>query len=212
MNIRSQFNQGLNYILLSLFSYFGKRLASRIMNHYRELLVKSLFESCTAIDTKDPDCSNVSRACEIFVEVAINEIASKSNLCSQSAAQEIGQLLIRKVKNRVGDSQVKIGLGNESNRAKWLEKTLGGFPSNIRILDAGAGEQQYKKYCGHLNYVPQELHRLPSVAERYASEALSKELITNSWLLQETLSLCAANDRGSSELLTYGLHVTARRI
>lgn len=336
MSIRSQFNQGLNCILLRLFGYFGRGLASRIKIHYHELLVRSLFESHTAGSTKYPAHSNARNACEIFVEVAINKIATESDLSSQSAARDIAQLLIHGVKNRAGDSQVKIGLDNENNRDKWLEKTLGGLPSNIRLLDAGAGEQQYKKYCQHLNYVSQdfaqydglgnseglqtgawsygkidivsdicnipepnasfdailctevfehisnpidaimefarllkpggililsapfsslthfapyyyytgfsrffyekilrdngfgdiniefnsgyfdylsqELHRLPSIAERYASETLSEDLKANSWLLLETLSVCAAHDKGSSELLTYGLHVTAKRI
>ena len=45
---------------------------------------------------------------------------------------------------------------NESNRIKWLEKTLKKIPKNSKILDAGAGEQQFKKFCSHLNYVSQD--------------------------------------------------------
>ena len=45
---------------------------------------------------------------------------------------------------------------NEENRKKWIEKKLKNLPVGSRILDAGAGEQQYKKYCEHLNYVSQD--------------------------------------------------------
>jgi len=46
-----------------------------------------------------------------------------------------------------------IGTKNLSNREKWLKKTLRKIPKGKRLLDAGAGELQYKKYCQHLNYV-----------------------------------------------------------
>jgi len=49
-----------------------------------------------------------------------------------------------------------VGLHNESNRISWLEKTLKKIPNGSRILDAGAGEQPFKKFCTHLNYVSQD--------------------------------------------------------
>jgi SAM-dependent methyltransferase len=48
------------------------------------------------------------------------------------------------------------GLSNQSNRDMWLKETLKKIPAGFRILDAGAGELQYKKYCTHLNYVAQD--------------------------------------------------------
>ncbi len=50
----------------------------------------------------------------------------------------------------------QVGLMNETNRIAWVEKTLGKVPSGSRILDAGAGEQSYRKYCSHLVYVAQD--------------------------------------------------------
>ena len=50
----------------------------------------------------------------------------------------------------------QVGLMNEANRKAWVEKTLGKIPSGSRILDAGAGEQSYRKYCSHLVYVAQD--------------------------------------------------------
>jgi len=51
---------------------------------------------------------------------------------------------------------VVVGLTNESNRIEWIRKTLAAVPEGWRILDAGAGEQQFKKNCSHLNYVAQD--------------------------------------------------------
>ena len=49
-----------------------------------------------------------------------------------------------------------VGRTNESDRERWLEKTLSKIPQGKRILDAGAGTQRYKKFCGHLEYVSQD--------------------------------------------------------
>ncbi len=49
-----------------------------------------------------------------------------------------------------------VGTKNESTRVAWLERTLKELPNGWRILDAGAGQQQYRKFCGHLEYVSQD--------------------------------------------------------
>lgn len=46
-----------------------------------------------------------------------------------------------------------IGTRNVLNRESWLQNTLQRLPAGLRILDAGAGEQQYRQFCTHLNYV-----------------------------------------------------------
>lgn len=50
----------------------------------------------------------------------------------------------------------KVGTTNESVRAKWIEETLKKIPAGSTILDAGAGECQFKKNCGHLKYIAQD--------------------------------------------------------
>ncbi len=54
------------------------------------------------------------------------------------------------------DKHINIGTHNNNTRNIWLEKTLKKIPAGATILDAGAGELQFKKYCGHLNYVSQD--------------------------------------------------------
>lgn len=48
------------------------------------------------------------------------------------------------------------GTTNESTRVKWIEQTLKKIPEGLTILDAGAGESQFKKYCSHLKYIAQD--------------------------------------------------------
>jgi len=50
-----------------------------------------------------------------------------------------------------------IGLTNLSTRNEWIRNELLSLPPNSRILDAGAGEMQWKSTCAHLNYVAQDL-------------------------------------------------------
>jgi SAM-dependent methyltransferase len=45
---------------------------------------------------------------------------------------------------------------NQARREAWLKQTLACLPAGQRILDAGAGELQYKCFCTHLNYVSQD--------------------------------------------------------
>jgi SAM-dependent methyltransferase len=59
------------------------------------------------------------------------------------------------VKNRI-IGQTTVGTHNERTRVDWLETTLKKIPAGSRILDAGAGEQQFRRFCSHLNYVSQD--------------------------------------------------------
>ena len=49
-----------------------------------------------------------------------------------------------------------VGTTNESARTTWIEQTLKKIPNGLTILDAGAGESQFKKFCGHLKYIAQD--------------------------------------------------------
>jgi ubiquinone/menaquinone biosynthesis C-methylase UbiE len=55
-------------------------------------------------------------------------------------------------------SKIKIDIWNDNgrNREAWLEKTIANIPSGDSILDAGAGELQYKRFCSHLDYTSQD--------------------------------------------------------
>ena len=69
---------------------------------------------------------------------------------------------------------LRVGTENESNRIAWLEKTLKKIPDGNKILDAGAGELQFKKYCSHLNYLSQDFNQ-------YDGKGDGKSLQMQSW-------------------------------
>lgn len=67
-----------------------------------------------------------------------------------------------------------VGTLNESTRINWLEATLSKVPKGSIILDAGAGEQQFKKFCTHLEYVSQDFGQ-------YKPEDLNSGLQMEKW-------------------------------
>lgn len=50
-----------------------------------------------------------------------------------------------------------VGTRNAPTRDLWVEEQLKALKPGYRLLDAGAGECQYKKHCGHLEYVAQDV-------------------------------------------------------
>ena len=53
-------------------------------------------------------------------------------------------------------NEVDVGLLNESYRDDWVQSKLKEIKNGSRLLDAGAGESKYKKWCSHLSYVSQD--------------------------------------------------------
>ena len=51
---------------------------------------------------------------------------------------------------------IPIGTKNSTYREEWVEKQLKNLPVGSRILDAGAGERRFEKFCLHLRYVAQD--------------------------------------------------------
>lgn len=50
----------------------------------------------------------------------------------------------------------QIGTINHDRRLSWVINQLSKIPKGARLLDAGAGTQQFRKYANHLNYVAQD--------------------------------------------------------
>lgn len=87
--------------------------------------------------------------------------------------------MIKRLLRRVGRGVFNrpastVGTKNASTREKWLEATLGGLPEGWRLLDAGAGECQFRKFCQHLNYVSQDF-------AQYTGTGDSVGLQTGTW-------------------------------
>jgi SAM-dependent methyltransferase len=68
----------------------------------------------------------------------------------------------------------QVGSSNEATRQRWLEKVLSELPAGARLLDAGAGECQFKRFCGHLRYVSQDF-------AKYTGEGDGAGLQTGKW-------------------------------
>lgn len=66
------------------------------------------------------------------------------------------------------------GTQNEATRLRWLEAALKKIPAGSRILDAGAGELDQKKFCTHLNYVSQDFGQ-------YDGKGDNKGIQTKKW-------------------------------
>jgi ubiquinone/menaquinone biosynthesis C-methylase UbiE len=78
---------------------------------------------------------------------------------------------------------LNVGEKNEATRILWLKETLAKIPKDSRILDAGAGEQQFKKFCSHLNYVSQDI-------AKYDGTGDSKGLQTGDWNFRNLDIIC----------------------
>lgn len=62
-------------------------------------------------------------------------------------------------------NKLKIDIWNDNGRTReaWIAKTIAQIPSGNSILDAGAGELQFKELCSHLNYTSQDLGQYDGV-------------------------------------------------
>lgn len=63
--------------------------------------------------------------------------------------------IIRKVKSIFFSAP--FGTQNSVKRNEWLQNKLMEIPAGKTILDAGAGSGSKKKFCGHLNYISQDI-------------------------------------------------------
>jgi ubiquinone/menaquinone biosynthesis C-methylase UbiE len=67
---------------------------------------------------------------------------------TQRVRQQVGKLIYY--------PRTEIGAEEYLVRHAWVEARLRELPAGLRLLDAGAGEQYAKQFCGHLRYVAQD--------------------------------------------------------
>jgi ubiquinone/menaquinone biosynthesis C-methylase UbiE len=65
-------------------------------------------------------------------------------------------ILKKAIRNTLGLKDSKVGTTNDQARMDWVINSLKEIHAGARVLDAGAGEQKFKPYCQHLNYVSQD--------------------------------------------------------
>ncbi len=66
------------------------------------------------------------------------------------------------------------GRKNEQTRRDWIAYALAQVPAGARLLDAGCGEQQFRRFCGHLDYVGQDFGKYNGQGDQHG-------LQTGSW-------------------------------
>jgi SAM-dependent methyltransferase len=89
------------------------------------------------------------------------------------ALRELGSLERRKMLS-LDSGAYRVGAGNEAARREWLQGVLSELPAGARILDAGAGERQFKPLCDHLRYVSQDI-------AQYTGKGNALGLQTGTW-------------------------------
>ncbi len=58
-----------------------------------------------------------------------------------------------------------VGTSNSKTRNQWLEEKLKTIPPGSKILDAGAGDGNKKKFCEHLDYISQDIAEYDGIQE-----------------------------------------------
>ncbi len=69
---------------------------------------------------------------------------------------------------------LRYGQYNLVTRQNWIEKTLTQLKPGKKIIDVGAGECQYKKFCSHLEYISQDFNE-------YTGDGNNAGLQTGKW-------------------------------
>lgn len=67
-----------------------------------------------------------------------------------------------------------VGTNNGTDRREWIVEAIKSIPAGKKLLDAGAGECQFKSACSHLEYVSQDFGQ-------YNGEGDSVGMQTQSW-------------------------------
>lgn len=98
------------------------------------------------------------------------------------------------LKRVVGNSASFLGLrdiiGEYENvqiRDRWVISQLGKIPAGKTLLDAGAGQMKYAKYCKHLKYISQDFGE-------YVPNKLSEGLQSKSWDYSHIMVKCDITD------------------
>lgn len=81
---------------------------------------------------------------------------------------------IRKLLSGPFPGSPSVGLQNASTREQWVQSQLRSLPAGWRLLDAGAGECQFRRFCEHLNYVSQDFAKYDGIGD-------GRGLHTNTW-------------------------------
>lgn len=87
-------------------------------------------------------------------ELRINQL--KQDIALLEAFQALPKAIREKVIS-TDTGLFNVGVSNSHTRDEQIRQALEKVPAGSRLLDAGAGECQYRTFCSHLNYVSQDI-------------------------------------------------------
>ena len=66
----------------------------------------------------------------------------------------------------IGLQNVWWNVSNSKGREEWIAEQLKNIPAGKKILDAGAGNQKYRVFCEHLDYVSQDFGEYDDIEKK----------------------------------------------
>lgn len=141
-------------LCFKLFRATANWLAKLTLTNVRSLLIAELLAqnnlpggTRSAATAQPPATQTVQRgeAFDLIQEIAVLR-----------SDDDIHAFLKGRHLERVAEPVGEFGRDNENMRLQWVREALQRIQRGARLLDAGAGEQQYRKFCAHLNYVSQD--------------------------------------------------------
>ena len=80
------------------------------------------------------------------------------------------------------------------------------------MIELGFRIVQLQRNGNYLKYLAQELRRLPSAGAEYSNEKLNWFERKALGILLVTLKRLSKNDRGSEDILSFGLHILPEKV
>lgn len=71
------------------------------------------------------------------------------------------------LKRRIESEGISIGTSNSRTRDLWVETEIATIPNSAKLLDAGSGEQKYRKLCKQLAYISQDNVAYDGIGDGY---------------------------------------------
>ena len=71
------------------------------------------------------------------------------------------------LKRRIDSTDISTGTLNSRSRDLWVKTEIATIPNKAKILDAGSGEQKYRKFCKQLTYISQDNVAYDGIGDGY---------------------------------------------
>lgn len=90
----------------------------------------------------------------VLIKRAIDKRLYEVNLSCKELRASLRESI--SLSRRINDPSLEVGVKNSGSRDLWVQTMLANITPNAKLLDAGAGEQKYRRLCAHLHYFSQD--------------------------------------------------------